>query len=78
MFKLTETIASALEVNAEAIDMSTTAENVESWDSLGQLSLVSALAEATDGASDKIDLSNASSVSNIAVALKAQGIDFEI
>jgi acyl carrier protein len=78
MFKLTETIADALEVNADTIDMNTTAELVESWDSLGQLSLVSALAEVTDGASDKIDLSNASSVSDIAAALKSQGIEFEI
>lgn len=48
-------IADALEVDVDAINMQTEHGGIEEWDSLGQLSILSALSHETGGLSDDID-----------------------
>lgn len=77
MFSLSKTIAIALEVNVEDITNDTQSEDIESWDSLGQLSIVSSLATVSNGTTDTVYLADCTSVQQISKALKNAGIEFE-
>jgi len=48
-------IAEALEVDVDAINLQIEHGSIEEWDSLGQLSILSALSHETGGLSDDID-----------------------
>lgn len=55
------------------IDMDSSSENIPEWDSLGHLSVLTALDDATDGkASSLSDLSDATSISKIVDILESQ------
>ncbi len=55
------------------IDMDSSSENIPEWDSLGHLSVLTALDDATNGkASSLSDLSDATSVSKIVDILESQ------
>jgi len=67
-------IKNALDIDDE-VDMNSSAENLSEWDSLGHLSVLTALDEATDGkASSLSDLSEATSVTAIVEILESQEI----
>ena len=57
------------------IDINASADNIPEWDSLGHLSVLTALDDATDGkASSLSDLSDATSVTEIVSILEAEEI----
>jgi acyl carrier protein len=67
-------IKDALDADNE-IDINASADNIPEWDSLGHLSVLTALDDATDGkASLLTDLSDATSVTEIVNILEAQEI----
>jgi len=67
-------IKDALDADNE-IDINASADNIPEWDSLGHLSVLTALDDATDGkASSLTDLSDATSVTEIVNILEAQEI----
>lgn len=71
--QLTAILASALEVGALNADSSP--ENTAEWDSLGQLTIMSAIANATDGKSDDVaGLSNAATIGEILDLLEKEGL----
>ncbi len=45
-------------------------KNTEEWDSLGQLSILSAIEKATKGKSSKIDLTEVQSIKQLCIKLK--------
>ena len=47
------------------VDIKSSVKNTEEWDSLGQLSILSAIAKATKGKSSKIDLTEVQSVKQL-------------
>jgi acyl carrier protein len=62
-------------VTDDEIDMNSSADNVSEWDSLGHLSVLTALDDATDGkASSLSELSDATSVAEIVNILELQEI----
>ena len=65
MSKLYQTIADALDCEIELINSDTVIENIEEWDSLGQLSVLSALSSETNGATDELDLTNLKTISEL-------------
>ena len=67
-------IKDALDADNE-IDMNASADNIPEWDSLGHLSVLTALDDATHGrASSLSDLSDATSVAEIVNILESQEI----
>jgi acyl carrier protein len=52
------------------VNIKSNVNNTEEWDSLGQLSILSALEKATKGKSSKIDLTEVQSVKQLCVKLK--------
>ena len=52
------------------INLITDSKNTEEWDSLGQLSILSAIDKATKGKSSKIDLTEVQSIKQLCVKLK--------
>ena len=52
------------------VDIKSSVKNTEEWDSLGQLSILSAIAKATKGKSSKIDLTEVQSVKQLCLKLK--------
>ena len=67
-------IINALDAD-DQIDINASADNIPEWDSLGHLSVLTALDDATDGkASSLSDLSDATSVTEIVNILEAQEI----
>ena len=77
MGNILKLVADALEVEEDRITHDTTAGDIEEWDSLGQLSIVSTLAANTNGESDKVDLANCFSVSDLIQKLSEAGLKFE-
>lgn len=66
-------VAFALEV--ESLSLGDSAETVENWDSLGQLSILAKLGEITDGATDDIEeLATANSVGEVIQLLRNKGL----
>lgn len=67
-------IAGALEVEVDSISMESQLGDVAEWDSLGQLSILSALSDETNGASDNIDgIANLDKLSEIFAAIESKG-----
>ena len=72
--KIIELISSALE--DKSISIESTNENVTAWDSLGHLSILSALDEATDGKVSEIrDFNDVSSVIEIVRLFEKHNLD---
>ena len=65
MSKLYQIIAESLDCEIELINSETVIENIEEWDSLGQLSVLSALSSQTNGATDELDLTNLKTISEL-------------
>ena len=73
--ELFEKIADALEEDPGAITLESSSENIEGWDSLGHITILGMLNDATDGASaDLVDLTQATSVGEIVKILSDNGI----
>ena len=68
-------IAKGLDLEAGEVNLESTSETIEDWDSLGHLAVLSALDDATAGrSSELIDLTQAASVREIIDILKHGGI----
>ena len=52
------------------VNVKSNSKNTEEWDSLGQLSILSAIDQATKGKSSKIDLTEVQSIKKLCVKLK--------
>lgn len=60
---LIQLIANALEVDPSNLDTTTTAESIESWDSIGHITILSLLEDTNPGILDALpDLATANSV----------------
>lgn len=77
MSNILKLVADALEVDESRVTQATTSADIEEWDSLGQLSIVSTLAANTNGESDKVDLANCFSVADLSQKLSEAGLKFE-
>lgn len=65
--KIINIISKALK---KKVSLKSTSSNTEEWDSLGQLSIMSAFNKETKGASSKIDLTEVDSVKKFILKLK--------
>ena len=52
------------------LNVKSSVKNTEEWDSLGQLSILSAIEKATKGKSSKIDLTEVQSIKQLCLKLK--------
>lgn len=52
------------------VNAKSSSKNTEQWDSLGQLSILSAIEKATKGKSSKIDLTEVQSIKQLCIKLK--------
>ncbi|MDC0044586.1 hypothetical protein OAI96_01515 [Pelagibacteraceae bacterium] len=69
--KIFLTIADALEISHDKINLDSSSENIEKWDSLGQLAILSSLDELFDGAiADIPEIANSYSVRSLFDILK--------
>jgi acyl carrier protein len=69
--ELLETIADALQLEPASVDIDTTRDTIEGWDSLGQLNVLIALDKKTGGQAGGIaHLAEARSVREIMTALR--------
>ena len=72
---LKELIAECLEIEPNLISIESSNENIEEWDSLGHLSILSSLDEITGGKASEIeDLASALSFSELANSLESAGL----
>lgn len=70
--QLCEEIAAALEVNSSQITADTTSSEVEEWDSLGHISILTRLDALLDDVTERVpDLATATSVPEIVTLLRA-------
>ncbi len=73
--ELIKKIEDTLELDEGSVSMESSSENIEDWDSLGHITILSMLDDATDGASaDIVDLTQATSVAEIAKILTDNGL----
>jgi len=73
--RLFEIVAEALELEVENVSLDTSTENVEEWDSLGHITILSALDDETGGETSELpDLTQAVSVRELLEVLKANGM----
>ena len=73
--KLLDLISKSLNVSRDKIDISTNSESLEECDSLGHLTILSAIDKATDGKASEIEtLSSCSSVKEIFENLKKNNL----
>ena len=73
--KVTSTIEKALELSTGTITINSSIENTEKWDSLGQLSILSALDELFNGKiADIPEIASTSSVKSLIDILKANNL----
>jgi acyl carrier protein len=73
--ELIEKVEGALELDAGSVSMESSGENIEDWDSLGHITILGMLDDATDGASaDIVDLTQASSMVEIVQILTDNGL----
>ena len=73
--ELIEKVEGALELDAGSVSMESSSENIEDWDSLGHITILGMLDDATDGASaDIVDLTRASSMVEIVQILTDNGL----
>ena len=69
--KIIEIVESALALGKGEIDINSSSDNIEKWDSLGQLSILSSMDELFDGKiADIPDIANANSIKSIVSLLK--------
>ncbi len=72
---LKELIAECLEIEQNLISIESSNENIEEWDSLGHLSILSSLDEITGGKASEIeDLASALSFSELVNSLESAGL----
>ena len=69
-----EMFVEVLELDGHGISIDTNLETIEEYDSLGALSVFTAISEKTDGKSDEIDFTEADSIGDIFDALKKAGL----
>ena len=62
---LINTVADALEVDVRDIEMDTKLDDIAGYDSLGALSIFSAISKETSGKSDEFDLTDAKTIREI-------------
>ena len=68
-------IAESLEVDEADIDENASNETIEEWDSLGHLSILSALDDLTDGKASELDgLADSLSLNDLIKTLSAAGL----
>ena len=72
---LFEIVSNSLNVPRENIDLNTSSKNLDEWDSLGHLAILTAIDKATGGKASEIEtLALASSLSEIFEILKKNNI----
>jgi acyl carrier protein len=73
--ELFEKVEGALELDAGAVSMESSSENIEDWDSLGHITILGMLDDATNGASaDIVDLTQATSMTEIVQIMTDNGL----
>tara|TARA_B100000768_G_C11236417_1_gene357455 strand:+ start:497 stop:739 length:243 start_codon:yes stop_codon:yes gene_type:complete len=73
--ELIEKVEGALELDAGSVSMESSSENIEDWDSLGHITILGMLDDATDGASaDIVDLTQATSMAEIVQIMADNGL----
>ena len=73
--ELFEKVEGALELDAATISLESSSENIEDWDSLGHITILGMLDDATNGASaDIIDLTQATSMAEIVQIMTDNGL----
>jgi acyl carrier protein len=73
--ELLKHIAKALEVNESEITIESSSQTVDVWDSLGHITILSAIDDLTNGASAELaDLTQVSSVKEIVKVLSENGL----
>lgn len=73
--ELIKKIEETLELDEGSVSLESSSENIEDWDSLGHITILSMLDDATDGASaDIVDLTQATSVAEIAKIMTDNGL----
>lgn len=73
--ELIEKVEDALELDAGSVSMESSSENIEDWDSLGHITILGMLDDATDGASaDIVDLTQATSIAEIVQIMTDNGL----
>lgn len=75
MNKLYTLIAEALECNVNDIFTTKKISDIEEWDSLGQLSVLSALSDATEGKTDTLNLTNLETIKELEDLLEKNNIN---
>ena len=70
-----EKVEEALELGAGTVSLESSSENIEDWDSLGHITILGMLDDATDGASaDIVDLTQATSMAEIVQIMTDNGL----
>jgi acyl carrier protein len=73
--ELFEKVEEALELGAGTVSLESSSENIEDWDSLGHITILGMLDDATDGASaDIVDLTQATSMAEIVQIMTDNGL----
>ena len=73
--KIIEVVESALALSKGTIDINSSSDNIEKWDSLGQLSILSSMDELFDGKiADIPNIASANSVKLIVSLLKENNL----
>ena len=73
--ELIEKVEGALELDAGSVSMESSSENIEDWDSLGHITILGMLDDATNGASAEIvDLTQATSMAEIVQIMTDNGL----
>tara|TARA_B110000971_G_C19609757_1_gene319864 strand:- start:223 stop:462 length:240 start_codon:yes stop_codon:yes gene_type:complete len=73
--ELFEKVEGALELDAGTISLESSSENIEDWDSLGHITILGMLDDATNGASaDIVDLTQATSMAEIVQIMTDNGL----
>lgn len=73
--ELLEKIEEALELEEGSVSMESSSETIEDWDSLGHITILGLLDDATNGSSAEIvDLTQATSVAEIVKLLSENGL----
>ena len=72
--KLLQIISDALEIDANNLNLDTRLEDITEFDSLGALSVFSAISEITGGKSDDVELTEATSIKQIFELLEKEGL----
>ncbi|MFL2693710.1 MAG: hypothetical protein ACJ0G1_08385 [Gammaproteobacteria bacterium] len=73
--ELFDNIAESLDLESGSISIESSSENIDSWDSLGHITILGMLDDATNGTSaDIVDLTQATSVAEIVQILSDNGM----